>query len=106
VQLQCDAQVQRHVERVVVGDERASMGAAGLDVEHRRLDLGEAALAERPAEAGDDLVTNVEGPAGVGVDDEVDVALAEAGVGVGEAVPLVGQRAQRLGEQLEAVDLH
>ena len=43
VQLEGDAQVQRHVERVVVGDERAGVGAAGLDVEHRRLDLDEAA---------------------------------------------------------------
>ena len=47
-----------------------------------------------------------EHPPGVVVHDEVDVALAEAGVDVGEPVPLVGQRAQRLGEQLEAVDLH
>ena len=88
-----------------MGDERAGVGAAGLDVEHRRLDLDEAALVERAAEAGDHLVADVERPAGLGVDDEVDVALAEAGVGVGQAVPLVGQRAQRLGEQLEAVDL-
>ena len=63
-------------------------------------------VVERAAEAGDDLVAHVERPPGVGVDDEVDVALAEPGVGVGQAVPLVGQRAQRLGEQLEAVDLH
>ena len=105
VQLEGDAQVQRHVERVVVGDERAGVGAAGLDVQHRRLDLDEAPSAERAAEAGDDRVADVERPAGLGVDDEVDVALAEAGVGVGQAVPLVGQRAQRLGEQLEAVDL-
>ena len=31
-----------HVERVVVGDERAGVRAAGLDVQHRRLDLDEA----------------------------------------------------------------
>ena len=106
VQLERDAQVQRHVERVVVGDERAGVGAAGLDVQHGRLDLGEAAVAERAPEAGDHLVAHVERPPGVGVDDEVDVALAEAGVGVGQAVPLVGQRAQRLGEQREVLDLH
>ena len=101
VQLERDAQVQRHVERVVVGDERAGVGAAGLDVQHRRLDLDEAAVVQRAAEAGDHRVADVERPAGVGVDDEVGVALAEAGVGVGQAVPLVGQRAHRLGEQLE-----
>ena len=42
VQLERDAQVQVDVERVVVGDERPGVGAAGLDVEHRRLDLDEA----------------------------------------------------------------
>ena len=56
---------------------------------------------ERAPEAGDDRVADLEDPAGLVVDDQVDVALAEAGVGVGEAVPLVGQRAHRLGEQLE-----
>ena len=44
VELGGDAQVQRHVEGVVVGDERAGVGAAGLDVEDRRLHLDEAAL--------------------------------------------------------------
>ena len=43
----------------------------------------------------------VEDPPRVVVGDEVDVALAEPGVDVGEAVPLVGEGAQRLGEQLE-----
>ena len=52
VELGGDAQVQRHVERVVVGDERAGVGAARLDVEDRRLDLDEAAVVQRRAEAG------------------------------------------------------
>jgi hypothetical protein len=43
VQLERDAQVQLHVERVVVGGERAGVGAAGLGVQHRGLDLDEAA---------------------------------------------------------------
>ena len=102
VQLEGDPQVQRHVEHVVVGDERAGVGTAGVDVQHRRLDLDVAALVERAPEAGDDLVAHVERAPGVGVDGEVDVALAEAGVRIGEAVPLVGQRAQRLGEQRRA----
>ena len=38
------------------------------------------------------------------VHDEVDVALTESGVGVGEAVPLLGQRADRLREQGEPGD--
>ena len=57
---------------------------------------------ERAAEAGDHLVADLEGAAGVLVDDQVGVALAEAGVGVGQAVPLVGQRAHRLGRAARA----
>ena len=106
VQLEGDPQIQRHVQHVVVGDERASVGAPRVDVQHRCLDLDEAALAERPPEAGDDLVAHVERPPRIGVDGEVDVALAEPRVRVGQTVPLVGERSQRLGEQLEAVDLH
>jgi hypothetical protein len=58
-------------------------------------------LGERAAEAGDDRVADLEGPLGVGVDDQVGVALAEAGVGVAESVPLVRQWSHRLGEQLD-----
>ena len=43
------------------------------------------ALVQRAAEAGDDLVADLERPPGLLVDDQVGVALAEAGVGVGEA---------------------
>ena len=44
VQFERDAQVQVEIERVVVGDERASVGAAGVDVQDRRLDLDEAVV--------------------------------------------------------------
>ena len=102
MELRGDAQVQRHVERVVVGDERAGMGSARLDVEDRGLDLDEAALAERRPEAREHGVADLEHAASVGVDGEVGVALPVADVGIGEAVPLVGQRTDRLGEQLDA----
>ncbi len=105
VQLEGDPQVQRHVQDVVVGDERAGVGTARVDVQHRRLDLDVAASVERAPEAGDDLVAHLEGAPGVGVDGEVDVTLAEPGVRIGEAVPLVGQRAERLGEQVDTVGL-
>ena len=50
VQLVGDPQVERHVERVVVGDERPRRGAAVEGLEHRRLDLEKAALVEEAAE--------------------------------------------------------
>ena len=71
-------------------------------VHHRRLDLEEAAA--RRGSRG------CSAPAGVrlrktsrtsGLDDQVDVALAVADLDVGEAVPLLGQRPQRLGERQE-----
>ena len=105
VQFERDPQVQLHVERVVVGDERPGVGATGLDVQDRRLDLGEAFGGERPAEARHELVTDLERPPGFLVDDQVGVALAVADVDVGQTVPLVGQRAQGFGEQLQPVDL-
>ena len=77
VQLEGDAQIQRHVEHVVVRLERAGMGAPGLYVQHRGLHLDEAPLVERAAEAGDHVVANLEHPPRIGVDGEVGVALAE-----------------------------
>ena len=70
-----------------------------------RLDLDEAALGQEPAHRGDRREPDVEDAPRVVVRDEVDVALAVARVGVGEAVPLLGQRPQRLREQLERRDV-
>ena len=102
VQLERDAQVEVDVERVVVGDERPGGGARRA----RGCSTG-VSTSTKPRSAsvapdgGDRGEADLEDPAGVLVDDQVDVALAVAGVDVGEAVPLVGQRAQRLGQQLE-----
>ncbi len=105
MQFERDAQVELHVERVVVRGERAGVRPAGFDVQHRGLDLDEAALVERSPEAGDDLVADLEGPLRLAVDDQVGVSLPEAGVDVGESVPLVGQRPDRLGQQLDLLGL-
>ena len=48
VQLGRDAQVEVHVEGVVVGDERLRQRAARDRVQQRRLDLDEAAVLEPP----------------------------------------------------------
>ena len=53
VQLERDPEVEVHRQRVVVGRERPGMGATGLDVQHRCLDLDEALGVERAPEAGD-----------------------------------------------------
>ena len=106
VQLERDAQAERHVERVVIGGERPGGGAAGFGVQHRGLDLDVAALDEERPDGGDHREPDREDPAGVVVGDEIDVAHPEPGVDVAEAVPLLGEGPQRLREQLERGDLH
>ncbi len=100
VQLGGDAQVQVALELVVVRDERLGQGAAVERLQHRRLDLDEAARVEEAADGGDDPRALEEHLARVVVGDQVEVALAVARLDVGEAVVLLGQRAQRLAEQL------
>ena len=50
VQLQRNAQVELHIERVVVSDERPGVRTARLDMEHRGLDLDEPQAMQRAAE--------------------------------------------------------
>ena len=50
VQLVRDAEIERHVERVVVGDERPRRRAAVERLQDRRLDLEKPALVEEAAE--------------------------------------------------------
>ena len=45
---------------------------------------------------------HLEDPARVRVDDQIEVALAVAGLDVLQAVPFLGQRDEALGEELEA----
>src|SRR6185312_7399248 len=72
-------------------------------VHHRGLDLEEAARVEERANAAHDLRALAEHGANVWIDREIDVALAIARLDVGEAVPLVGQRAQRLRHDPQAL---
>jgi hypothetical protein len=90
------------VERVVVGDERLGVGAAGDRVQHRRLHLEEAVLDHEAADGATALLRAHEARARGFVGDQVDVALAVLLFLVGHAVELVGQRAQALGEQAHA----
>ena len=105
VQLGCDAEVEVEVERVVVRHERPCRRAAQLDAQGRCLHLDESAFFEESPDRGDRGEPDLEHTPRLGVHDQIDVALPEARVDVGQAVPLVGQRTQRLGEQLERADL-
>jgi hypothetical protein len=105
VQLAGDPQVQVGVERVVVGDERARQRPARHRQQDRRLDLDVAAGLHRLAQAAHGRRTHPRGRAGLRVDDQVQLALARADLDVGEPLPLVRQRPQRLGEQLDPFGL-
>ncbi len=61
VQLGRDAQVQVEVEGVVVGDERPGVAPPGNRVEHRRLDLDEAAVLEPAPRQRDEPAAEQEG---------------------------------------------
>lgn len=83
----------------MVGFERLGRRAARDGLQHRRLDFEEVTFDEELANVRDHLRTHTERVAGFFVDHQVDVTLAVALLGVGQAVVLVGQRAQRLGQQ-------
>ena len=105
VELRRDPEVQVHVERVVVRLERPRNGAARDRLHHRCLDLQEAARVEEPPERRDEPRAEQEDRADVGVHDEVHVTLPIAGLHVLEAVPLLGQRPQRLREEAPRLDV-
>jgi len=74
-----------------VGHEGLGRRAPRDRVEDGRLHLDEGLRVEVPADGRDGGEADLEDPPGLLVDDQVDVAAAEAGVDVGQAVPLVGQ---------------
>ena len=90
VELGRDAQVEVDVERVVMRDEGARRGAAVERLHHGRLDFDEAAFLELPAQGRDDAGARDENVAHFGIGDQVEIALAVAGLDVLEAVPLLG----------------
>jgi hypothetical protein len=108
VQLRRHAQVQVHVERIVMRHERPRGRAAGYHVHHRRLDFHEAPrrrLEPLPHEA-DRCRAQRKHPARFRRDDQVDVTLAIALFDIGQAMPLVRQRPQRFRQQPQCLDTH
>ena len=77
------------------------MRAAGDRLHHRRLDFEVAARRHELANRGDDAAPRLEHPPRIGVDDEIEIALAVADLDVGQPVPLLGQRHQALREEVQ-----
>ncbi len=106
IELGRDAQVELHVERVVMGDERPRGRAARNRMHHRRFDFEVALREEKIAHRLDDARALDEAQARVLVRDQVEIALAVALLLVGQAVELFRQRAQRLGEHHDVLDAY
>jgi hypothetical protein len=102
VELDGDAEVERAVELVVMGRERARLAAAVDRLQHRRLHLDEPPGVEPAAHRGHGAGAQHGVGAALLVHDQVEVAPAEAHLRVGQSVPLLGQRPHALGEQLPA----
>ena len=106
VQLRGDTQEHRHVQRVVMGLERLGRGTTRNGLQHRRFHFEEITLAEELTNMGDHLGTHAEGLAHLLVHDQVHIALTVTLFGIGQAVELVRQRAQRLGQQAHVGHFH
>ena len=104
IQLGLDAQHHVHIQRVVVGIERAGGGADLKGGQDGGVDLQEALLVQVSADLLQDLAALDEGVFDLGVDDEVNIALTIAGLAVGQTVELLGQGQQALGEQRQLGD--
>ncbi|KUL22640.1 hypothetical protein ADL12_41920 [Streptomyces regalis] len=73
-------------------------------LQHRRLDLEEAALQQALAQGLDGGGAGADHVAGGGAGDQVEVAHADLRLGVGEAAAFVGQGSQALAQQLPGGD--
>ncbi len=105
VELGGDAQVHVHVEGAEVGDEGSRVRTAWDGVEDRRLDLDEPEVPQPFTHAADEPAAKQERVPALRVRPQVDLALAETGLHVGHAPPLVAETATRLGEHHPVRDL-
>ena len=106
VQLRLDAEDHIHIQRVVVGIERARRRADLKRRQDRGIDLEIAAPIEEAAQLAQDKAALHERVLNVGVHDEVHIALAIAGLKIRQAMELVRQRQQSLGKQDDLVRAH
>ena len=108
VQLRGDAHIHVDIQGVVVGDEGPGVGAAGNGAEHRGLHLHKAQVIQIPAQIRHKAAADLKVPLGLGVHDQVHVPAAIAQLLVGDAVELLRQGPEGLGQQgdLVGADAH
>ena len=103
VEFRGDAQVEIHAQRVMMGHERFGLGAAGDRLHHGGLHLHEATVAQEFTDQADDFHPFAEDVPAFRGDDQVNIALAIAGLDIGQAVPFLGQGTQGFGDHDQLV---
>ena len=99
MEFRSDAQVNVHIEGVVMRLERTGSRAAGNGMEHRRFNFQEMTVVEVFADAFDDLRPFDEGIFDFRVDDEVEVTLTITRFLVRQAMEFFRQRAEGFGQE-------
>jgi hypothetical protein len=105
VELGSDPQEEVEVQRVVVRHERTGHRTARDGLHHRRLDLEIAPLVQEAPQVPDDGRAAFEDFPGLRVHREIEIPLAIPALDVLEAMPLLGQRTEALGEKREVPGL-
>ena len=106
IQLRRDPQIQFHVERVVMRDERPRRGAADDRMHHRRFDFQIATRDEERADRLDQRAARLEQRARFLVHHQVEIALPRTRFLIRQAMEFFRQRAHRLREHARAVRFH
>ena len=106
VELRCDAQVQVEVVGVDVGAERPGVGAAVDLLQDRGLDLHETLGVQGLPDRAEDVAARADQASRGRTDRQVDVAGPHPGLGIGQALPLVGQRPQAFAEEAPLAHQH
>ena len=101
IQLRRDAQVEVDIQRVVMRDKRTRRGAAVERLHHGRFHFDEAAASSCRRSEAMMLRARHEDLAHFGIGDQIEIALAVAGLHVFQAVPFLGHGEQRLREEFE-----
>ena len=103
VKLRADAQEKLHVERVMMGSERAGSRSAVDGLKHRRVDLEIILLNQVVAHSLDDRASLTKDLLDIRVGEQINVAAPVAEVDVGQTVPFLGRRQDSLGEHRQCV---
>ena len=106
IQFRRDAQVQIHVECVVVGDEWPRGSSAQNRMHHRSVNFHVTTRIEKTAQLADDLCPLNKNLPRLLVYDQVQIPAAVSYLGVCKPVPLLWKRQQRFRQKLKVLDPH